>query len=169
MFEVITKYNKEIFCKCYRVYYKVFGRYNTKRTSLLLIIYFSLATVNLILGIIKPEIFHTIYASIFFYILSFVFLFSLVTMSDKGIERMVDRIFNKNPNMDLVKKYIFDEENFVSINGQNSPTYLDYTSIVHLEIIDEYIIILLKNKKFIALKNSDELISFLQTKNLNVK
>ena len=87
MFEVITKYNKEIFCKCYRVYYKVFGRYNTKRTSLLLIIYFSLATVNLILGIIKPEIFHTIYASIFFYILSFAFLFSLVTMSDKGIER----------------------------------------------------------------------------------
>ncbi len=164
MFEVVTKYNKEIFCKCYRVYYKFFGKYNTKRTLLLMIMCFALATVNLVLGIIKPETFHTIYASVFFYIISLVFLFSLIIMSDKGIEIMVDRIFNKNPNMDLIAKYVFNEENFVSINGQNSPTYLDYNSIVHLEIIDEYIIILLKNKKFIALKNSDELISFLQTK-----
>ena len=169
MFEVITKYNKEIFCKCYRVYYKVFGRYNTKRTILLMIMNFALATIALILRIINPEVFHTIFASIYFYIMFLIFLLSEITMNDRGIRRTVDRVFSKNPNMDLVKKYIFNEENFVSINGQNSPTYLDYTSIVHLEIIDEYIIILLKNKKFIALKNSDELISFLQTKNLNVK
>ena len=169
MFEVITKYNKEIFCKCYRVYYKVFGRYNTKRTILLMIMSFALATIALILRIINPEVFHTIFASIYFYIMFLIFLLSEITMNDRGIRRTVDRVFSKNPNMDLVKKYIFNEENFVSINGQNSPTYLDYTSIVHLEIIDEYIIVLLKNKKFIALKNSDELISFLQTKNLNVK
>ena len=85
-------------------------------------------------------------------------------MSDKGIKRRVDKIFSKNPNMDLVAKYVFNEENFIAIKGQNDPTYYDYSYIIDMEIVDEHIILLFKNKKFIALKNSDELIMFLKTK-----
>ncbi len=164
MFEVITEYNKDIFCKCYKVHHKVFSKYNTKINIFLMIMCFVMATFALVLGIAKPETFHTIYASVFFYISSLIFLFSLITMSDQGIKRRVDKIFNKNPDMDLVAKYVFNEENFISIKGQNDPACFDYSNIVHLEIVDEHIVLLLKNKKFIALKNSDELISFLQTK-----
>ena len=71
--------------------------------------------------------------------------------------------------MDLIIKYVFNEENFVSTNDKNETKYYEYSSIVHLEIVDEYIIMLLKSKKFMALKNSDELISFLQTKGGFVK
>ena len=164
MFEVVTEYNKDIFCKCYRIYHKVFSKYNTKRTILLMIMSFALATIALVLRIINPEVFHTVFASIYFYIMSLIFLLSEITMSDRGISRTVDRVFRKNPNMDLIKKYVFNEENFVSTNDKNETKYYEYSSIVHLEIVDEYIIMLLKSKKFIALKNSDELISFLQTK-----
>ena len=38
MFEIVTEYNKEIFFKCYKIHYKVFSKYNTKRTILLTII-----------------------------------------------------------------------------------------------------------------------------------
>ena len=169
MFEVVTEYNKEIFRKCYRICYKYFSKYNPKRTILLMIMCFVVATVALFLEIMNPERFHTIFASIFFYIMSLVFLFSQRIMSDKGIKRTVDRIFSKNPSMDLVTKYVFNEENFVSINGQNGTRYFDYNSIVHLEIVEEYIIILLKDKKFLALKNSEDRIAFLQRKGLTVK
>ena len=164
MFEVVTEYNKDIFCECYRIYHKVFSKYNTKRTILLMIMSFALATIALILRIINPEVFHTIFASIYFYIMFLIFLLSEITMNDRGIRRTVDRVFSKNPDMDLIIKYVFNEENFVSTNDKNETKYYEYSSIVHLEIVDEYIIMLLKGKKFIALKNSDELISFLQTK-----
>ena len=169
MFEVVTEYNKDVFCKCYRIYHKVFSKYNTKRTILLMIMSFAIATIALILRIMNPEVFHTVFASIYFYIMAIVFLFSEITMSDRGISRKVDRVFRKNPNMDLIKKYVFNEENFVSTNDKNETKYHEYSSIVHLEIVDEYIIMLLKGKKFIALKNNDELISFLQTKGRFVK
>ena len=164
MFEVVTEYNKDIFCKCYRVYYKVFSKYNTKRTVLLMIISFALATNALALIIINPEVFHTVWASVYFYTMFLIFLRSEITMNDRGIRRTVDRVFRKNPDMDLIRKYVFNEENFVSTNDKNETKYFEYSSIVHLEIVDEYIIMLLKSKKFMALKNSDELISFLQTK-----
>ena len=164
MFEVVTEYNKDIFCKCYRVYYKVFSKYNTKKTILLMIISFALATIALALRIINPEVFHTVWASVYFYTMFLIFLRSEITMNDRGIRRTVDRVFRKNPDMDLIRKYVFNEENFVSTNDKNETKYYEYSSIVHLEIVDEYIIMLLKSKKFMALKNSDELISFLQTK-----
>ncbi len=169
LFEVVTEYNKDIFCKCYRIYHKVFSKYNTKRTILLMIVSFALGTKALVLRIINPEVFHTVFASIYFYIMSLVFLLSEITMSDRGISRTVDRVFSKNPDMDLIIKYVFNEENFVSTNDKNETKNYEYSSIVHLEIVDEYIIILLKSKKFIALKSSDELISFLQTKGGFVK
>jgi len=164
LFEVVTEYNKDIFCECYRIYHKVFSKYNTKRTILLMIMSFALATIALILRIINPEVFHTIFASIYFYIMFLIFLLSEITMNDRGIRRTVDRVFSKNPDMDLIIKYVFNEENFVSTNDKNETKYYEYSSIVYLEIVDEYIIMLLKSKKFIALKTSDELISFLQTK-----
>ena len=164
MFEVITEYNKDIFCKCYKVHHKIHSKYNAKRNIFLMIMCFIMATIALLLGIAKPETFHTIYAAVFFYISSSIFFLSLITMSDKGIKRRVDKIFSKNPNMDLVAKYVFNEENFIAIKGQNDPTYYDYSYIIYMEIVDEHIILLLKNKKFIALKNSDELIMFLKTK-----
>ena len=164
LFEVVTEYNKDIFCKCYRVYYKVFSKYNTKKTILLMIISFALATIALALRIINPEVFHTVWASVYFYTMFLIFLRSEITMNDRGIRRTVDRVFRKNPDMDLIRKYVFNEENFVSTNDKNETKYYEYSSIVHLEIVDEYIIMLLKSKKFMALKNSDELISFLQTK-----
>ena len=61
MFEIVTEYNKEIFIKCYKIHYKVFSKYNTKRTTLLTIMCFVLATIALILGITKPETFHTVF------------------------------------------------------------------------------------------------------------
>jgi len=169
LFEVVTEYNKDILCKCYRIYHKVFSKYTTKKTILLMIMSFALATIALVLRIVNPEVFHTVFGSIYFYIMSLVCLFSEITMSDRGISKTVDRMFRKNPDMDLIKKYVFNEENFVSTNDKNETKYFEYSSIVHLEIVDEYIIILLKSKKFIALKNSDELISFLQTKGRFVK
>lgn len=101
MFEIVTEYNKEIFFKCYKIHYKVFSKYNTKRTILLTIMCFVLATIALILGITKPETFHTVFASVFFYIMTLVFILGSNIMSDKGIKRTVDKIFNKNPNMNL--------------------------------------------------------------------
>ena len=101
MFEIVTKYNKEIFCKCYKVYYKVFSKYNAKRNILLTIMCFVLATIALILGITKPETFHTVFASVFFYIMTLVFIMGSNVMSEKGIQRTVDKIFKKNPNMNL--------------------------------------------------------------------
>ena len=98
--EVVTEYNKDIYCECYRIYYKDFSKYNTKRTILLMIMSFALATIALILRIMNPEVFHTVFASIYFYIMAIVFLFSEITMSDRGISRTVDRIFRKNPNME---------------------------------------------------------------------
>ena len=65
MFEIVTKYNKEIFCKCYKVYYKVSSKYNAKKHILLTIMCFVLATIALILGITKPETFHTVFVSVF--------------------------------------------------------------------------------------------------------
>jgi len=164
LFEVVTEYNKDIFCECYRIYHKVFSKYSTKRNILLMIMSFALATIALISRIINPEVFHTIFVSIYFYIMFLIFLLSEITMNDRGIRRTVDRVFSKNPDMDLIIKYVFNEENFVSTNDKNETKYYEYSSIVYLEIVDEYIIMLLKSKKFIALKTSDELISFLQTK-----
>ena len=106
MFEIVTEYNKEIFFKCYKIHYKVFSKYNTKRTILLTIMCFVLATIALILGITKPETFHTVFASVFFYIMTLVFILGSNIMSDKGIKRTVDKIFNKNTNMNLKDKFI---------------------------------------------------------------
>lgn len=118
MFEVITYYDKDVFCKCYKVHYKIHSKYNAKRNIFLMIMCFIMATIALLLGIAKPETFHTIYAVVFFYISSSIFLLSLITMSDQGIKRRVDKIFSKNPNMDLVAKYVFNEENFIAIKGK---------------------------------------------------
>ena len=87
MFEFVTKYNKEIFCKCYKVYYKVSSKYNAKKHILLTIMCFVLATITLILGITKPETFHTVFASVFFYIMTLVSILCSNIMSDKRIKR----------------------------------------------------------------------------------
>ena len=169
MFEIITEYNKEIFCKCYKVYYKIFIKYNVKGTILLTIMCFVLATISLILGITKPETFHTTFATVFFYIMASVFLVGMIIMreikSDKGIKRTVNRIFEKSPNMNLVAKYVFDDEKFYSSHGENDTTNYEYIDIVHFEVVDDQIIVLLKNKKFIALNtNEDKVIEFLKSK-----
>lgn len=165
MFEIITKYNKEIFYKCYKVQYKVINKYNTKRTILLTIMCFVLATIALILGITKPETFHTVFASVFFYIMTLVFILGLNIMSDKGIKRTVDKIFIKNPNMNLTAKYIFNEDRFLSVHGENNTINYEYADIRYFEVEDEYIIVLLKNKKFIALNTNDEkIIEFLKSR-----
>ncbi len=165
MFEIVTKYNKEIFCKCYKVYYKVFSKYNAKRNILLTIMCFILATIALMLGITKPETFHTVFASVFFYIMTLVFIMGSNVMSEKGIQRTVDKIFKKNPNMNLVAKYVFDEEKFYSTHGENVTINYEYIDIVHFEVVDDQIIVLLKNKKFIALNtNDDKVIEFLKSK-----
>ncbi len=169
IFEIVTEYNKEIFCKCYKVYYKIFIKYNVKRTILLTIMCFVLATISLILGITKPETFHTTFATVFFYIMASVFLGGMIIMrvikSDKGIKRTVNRIFEKSPNMNLVAKYVFNEENFYSMNAENSTMNYEYADIRHFEVVDEYIIILLKNKKFIALNINDEkIVEFLKSR-----
>ena len=165
MFEIVTEYNKEVFFKCYKIHYKFFNKYNTKRTILLTIMCFVLATIALILGITKPETFHTVFASVFFYIITLVFILGSNIMSDKGIKRTVDKIFKKNPNMNLVAKYVFDEEQFYSTHGENSTINYEYADIRHFEVLDEYIIVLLKNKKFIALNTTDEkVIEFLKRK-----
>lgn len=165
MFEIVTKYNKEIFCKCYKVYYKVFSKYNAKRNILLTIMCFVLATIALILGITKPETFHTVFASVFFYIMTLIFIMGSNVMSEKGIQRTVDKIFKKNPNMNLVAKYVFDEEKFYSTHGENDTINYEYIDIVHFEVVDDQIIVLLKNKKFIALNtNDDKVIEFLKSK-----
>lgn len=156
MFEIVTKYNKEIFCKCYKVYYKFFSKYNAKRNILLTIMCFVLATIALILGITKPETFHTVFASAFFYITTLVFILGSNIMSDKGIKRTVDKIFSKNPNMNLTAKYIFNEDRFLSIHGGNNTINYEYSDIRHFEVVDEYIVVLLNNKKFIALNTTDE-------------
>lgn len=144
MFEIVTEYNKEIFFKCYKIHYKVFNKYNTKRTILLIIMCFVLATIALILGITKPETFHTVFASVFFYIMTLVFILGSNIMSDKGIKRTVDKIFNKNPNMNLTAKYIFNEGRFLSVHGENNTINYEYSDIRHFEVVDEYIIVLLK-------------------------
>ena len=165
MFEIVTKYNKEIFCKCYKVYYKVFSKYNAKRNILLTIMCFVLATIAVILGITKPETFHTAFASVFFYIMTLVFIMGSNVMSEKGIQRTVDKIFKKNPNMNLVVKYVFDEEKFYSTRGENDTINYEYIDIVHFEVVDDQIIALLKNKKFIVLNtNDDKVIEFLKSK-----
>ena len=165
MFEIVTEYNKEIFFKCYKIHYKVFNKYNTKRTILLIIMCFVLATIALILGITKPETFHTVFASVFFYIMTLVFIMGANVMSEKGIQRTVDKIFKKNPNMNLVAKYVFDEEKFYSTHGENDTINYEYIDIVHFEVVDDQIIVLLKNKKFIALNtNDDKVIEFLKSK-----
>ena len=165
MFEIMTEYNKEIFCKCYKVHYKVLNKYNAKRNILLTIMCFVLATIGLILGITKPESFHTAFATAFFYIMAAVFVMSSNQMSEKGIKRTVDKIFKKNPNMNLVAKYVFEEEKFHSIHDVNVIVNYEYIDIVHFEVVDEYIIVLLKNNKFIALNTTDEkIIAFLNSK-----
>lgn len=156
MFEIVTEYNKEVFFKCYKIHYKFFNKYNTKRTILLIIMCFVLATIALILGITKPETFHTVFASVFFYIMTLVFILGSNIMSDKGIKRTVDKIFNKNPNMNLTAKYIFSEDRFLSVHGENNTINYEYSDIRHFEVVDEYIIVLLKNKKFIALNTTNE-------------
>ena len=80
---------------------------------------FVLATIAVILGITKPESFHTVFATVFFYVMTLVFIMGSNVMSEKGIQRTVDKIFKKNPNMNLVVKYVFDEEKFYSIHGEN--------------------------------------------------
>ena len=45
-------------------------------------------------------------------------------MSEKGIKRTVDKIFKKNPNMNFVAKYVFDEEKFYSTHGEMAPENL---------------------------------------------
>ena len=165
MFEIVTEYNKEIFCKCYKVHYKVLSKYNSKRNIFLTIMCFVLATIALILGITKPEKFHTGFASAFFYIMAAIFIMSLNVMSEKGIRRTVDKIFKKNPNMNLVAKYVFEEEKFYSIHDVNGIVNYEYIDIIHFEVVDNQIIVLLKNKKFIALNTTDEkLVSFLNSK-----
>ena len=165
MFEIVTEYNKEIFCKCYKVQYKVLNKYNAKRNILLTIMCFVLATIALILGITKPETLHTVFASVFFYIMTLVFIIGSNVMSEKGIKRTVDKIFKKKPNMNLVAKYVFEQEKFYSIHGKNNSINYEYIDIVHFEVVDEYIIVLLKNKKFIALKTNDEkIVEFLKSK-----
>lgn len=156
MFEIVTEYNKEVFFKCYKIHYKFFNKYNTKRIILLTIMCFVLATIALILGITKPETFHTVFASVFFYIMTLVFILGSNIMSDKGIKRTVDKIFNKNPNMNLTTKYVFNEDRFLSVHGENNTINYEYSEIRHFEVVDEYIVVLLKNKKFIALNTTDE-------------
>ena len=86
-------------------------------------------------------------------------------MSDKGIKRTVDKIFNKSPNMNLTAKYIFNEDGFLSVHGENNTINYEYSDIRHFEVVDEYIIVLLKNKKIIALNTIDEeVIEFLKRK-----
>jgi hypothetical protein len=126
---------------------------------------FVLATIALILGITKPETFHTVFVSVFFYILTLVYIMVSNVMSEKGIKRTVDKIFKKNPNMNLVAKYVFDEEKFYSTHGGNDTINYEYIDIVHFEVVDDQIIVLLKNKKFIALNtNDDKVIEFLKSK-----
>ena len=165
MFEIVTEYNKEIFCKCYKVHYKFLSKYNAKRNILLTIMCFVLATIALILGITKPETFHTVFVSVFFYIMAAVFVISSSLMSEKGIKRTVDKIFKKNPDMILVAKYVFEEERFYSIHDVNGIVNYEYIDIIHFEVVDDQIIVLLKNKKFIALNTTDEkIIEFLNSK-----
>ena len=90
---------------------------------------FVLATIALILGITKPETFHTVFASVFFYIMTLVFILGSNIMSDKGIKRTVDKIFNKNPNMNLTAKYIFNEDRFLSVHGENNTINYEYSDI----------------------------------------
>ena len=126
---------------------------------------FVLATIALILGITKPETFHTVFVSVFFYIMTLVLIMGSNVMSEKGIQRTVDKIFKKNPNMNLVAKYVFDEEKFYSTHGENDTINYEYIDIVHFEVVDDQIIVLLKNKKFIALNtNDDKVIEFLKSK-----
>ena len=167
MFEITTEYNKDIFFKCYKVQYKYFRKYNKNRTILLLILCFVLATIALVLGITNPKTFHTVFTSAFFYIMTLVSLSGIIPMSDSGIKRKVDKIFNKNPNMNLTAKYIFNEERFLSLHSGNNIINYEYIDIVYFELVEEYIIILLKNKKFIALNtNEDKIIEFLQMKTI---
>ena len=126
---------------------------------------FVLATIAVILGITKPETFHTVFATVFFYIMALVFIMGSNVMSEKRIQRTVDKIFKKNPNMNLVAKYVFDEEKFYSTHGENNTINYEYIDIVHFEVVDDQIILLLKNKKFIALNtNDDKVIEFLKSK-----
>ena len=110
MFEIVTKYNKEIFCKCYKVSYKVFSKYNAKRNILLTIMCFVLATIAVILGITKPETFHTVFASVFFYIMTLVFILGSNIMSDKGIKRTVDKIGRVYLPTEIRQQYNLEKE-----------------------------------------------------------
>lgn len=95
MFEIVTEYNKEIFFKCYKIHYKFFNKYNTKRTILLTIMCFVLATIALILGITKPETFHTVFVSVFFYIMTLVFILGSNIMSDKELKEQLIKYLTK--------------------------------------------------------------------------
>lgn len=165
MFEFVTEYNKEIFCKCYKVYYKVFCKYNAKIAIPSITIGFVVATILLILGILKPETFKTIYASVFFYILTLLYIIAFNNMTEKGIKRIVDKNFNKNPNLNVVIKHVFNDDKFLSISSENNTKDFEYTDIIHFEVQDGCIIILLKNKKFVVLNTNDEkVIKFLKSK-----
>ena len=51
------------------------------------------------------------------------------------------------------------------MHGENNTINYEYADIRHFEIVDEYIVVLLKNKKFIALSTTDEkVIEFLRRK-----
>ena len=165
MFEVTTEYNKNIFFKCFKVHYKFFSKYNKNRTILLLLLCLIIAITALFLVLIKPETFRVAFTSAFFYIMALVSLSGIITISDRGIKRKVDKIFKKNPNMNLTVKYIFNEDKFLSVHGENDTLNYEYANIIHFEVADEYIIVLLKNKKFFALNTTDEkVIEFLKRK-----
>lgn len=165
MFEIITEYTKDVFFKCYKVYYRFLNKHNKNLTILLTITCFVLVTIAIVLGIINPKTIRNVFTSVFFYIMVIIGILCSYKKSDKRIKITVDKIFRKNSNMNWTAKYILNEDRFLSIHGENNITNCEYADIRYFEIVDEYIIVLLKNKKFLALHTKDEMIiEFLKSK-----
>lgn len=167
MFEFVTEYNKDLFFDSYKIFYNFKKRKIVLKNILLIIMCFILATASLILEILRPEIFHTTFATIFFYINGFLFLIYPYTINDKRIKKRIDNFFKKNLNDNFIVKYIFSEEHFVSLHDENE-IYYKYADIVYFEVVNDNIIIILKKNKFIALNTNDELfINFIRKKQCN--
>lgn len=164
MFEFVTEYNKDLFFDSYKIFYNFKKKKERIKNILLVIMCFILATIALILGILRPEVYHTTFATVFFYINGFLFLIYPYTMNEKRIRKRINNFFKKNLNDNFIVKYEFNDDYFLSIYDCDEKRY-EYSSIVYFEVIDQNIVILLKKNKFIALNTNDEqFIYFLKEK-----
>lgn len=163
MFEFVTKYDKEKTFKCLKVYCKKVAKYNPTIYMILIILCIVLATISLYLGIVNPETYKTTFAAIFFYVMAFIFILGNIVCSDKYLRKKVDKMFTNNPSLYTEVKYIFNDNNFITISNQNEKEY-NYNMIIHLDKIDDYIVIIFGKMKFIALKENEDLYEFLKYK-----